>query len=224
MIKAVVFDLDDTLISEKEYIKSGFNEVSCKISSDHDLDSKVVYKVMYSEFEIHSKNVFNRALDRLNIDYNEDYILSLVECYRSHKPNIKFYEDVVACVRTLKEQEIKTGIITDGYGITQKAKLEVLEAYELFDNIIITDELGREFWKPHPKAFELMVEKLNIKFNEMVYIGDNPKKDFYISSIYPIMTIRINREQSLYYNEDYLKGIKEMFTISDINSILNYIA
>ena len=51
MIKAVVFDLDDTLISEREYIRSGFRVVSKYFSNRYDLDESEVYKIMNELFE-----------------------------------------------------------------------------------------------------------------------------------------------------------------------------
>ena len=69
MIKAIVFDLDDTLISERDYIKSGFKYVSKIISDRYKLDNNEVYEVMRELFKESPKNVFNRVLDNFNIKY-----------------------------------------------------------------------------------------------------------------------------------------------------------
>ena len=50
-------------------------------------------------------------------------------------------------------------------GLTDSKKLSEAKR-NYFDEIIITDELGREFWKPHPRAFEIIKCKLNVKFDE----------------------------------------------------------
>ena len=115
---------------------------------------------------------------------------------------------------------IKTGIITDGHAIAQRQKLKAIQAEEYFDEIIVTDELGREYWKPHPKAFELIKGKLNVNFDEMVYVGDNPEKDFYISSIYPIETIRIVRPLSIYSCAAYFKNHQESFSVNNLGILL----
>ena len=210
MIKAVIFDLDDTLISEKEYIKSGYKEIAKYINKIYKIDNiNNIYDKLIGLFNLDSKYVFNRILEYYNIEYNEDQIKKLIKIYRSHIPNIKFYGDVIPFLNKLKSKKIKLGIITDGYIETQRAKLNKLGAFDIFDYIIITEELGKEFWKPNPKAFEIMKEKLNVKFQEMMYIGDNPKKDFYISKIYPIKTIRILRSDAVYKDEPYLENIKE---------------
>ncbi|WP_318753436.1 HAD-IA family hydrolase [Globicatella sp. PHS-GS-PNBC-21-1553] len=59
-----------------------------------------------------------------------------------------------------------------------------LEKY--FDKIIVTDELGRAYWKPHPKSFEIMKAHFGVNYNEMVYVGDNPQKDFFIKKSIPL--------------------------------------
>ncbi len=116
----------------------------------------------------------------------------------------------------LEKSNINIGIITDGYAASQRKKLRAIKAENYFDNIIVTDELGREYWKPNPKAFELMKEKMNIDYREMVYIGDNPQKDFYISHIFPINTVRILRN-GVYSGEDYYKEIKEDIRINNLS-------
>jgi putative hydrolase of the HAD superfamily len=219
MVKAVIFDLDDTLISERQYIDSGYHYIAKLLSNKLNKNEEELYKLL-NELLIESpKNVFNRLFDKLEFCYTNDDILKLVEEYRNHVPAIKFYDDVLPCLEFLKSKGIKVGIITDGYLNTQRRKLNAIKAYDYFDEIIITDEFGREFWKPHPKAFEIMQERLNVEFNEMIYVGDNPEKDFYIGSILPIKTVRIIRKQSIYINTSYYMNIKEHFTIYSLTDL-----
>lgn len=223
MIKAVVFDLDDTLISEYEYIQSGYKHISEIISEKSNIDKDKIYTDLITLFDSNSKKVFNQLLDNYKIEYNTDEINTLVNEYRSHIPNIKLYDDVLLCIKELKEQNIKIGLITDGYAVAQKNKISSLEIDYLFDYIIVTDDYGRDFWKPSPKPFELMQENMSVNFNEMVYIGDNPEKDFYIQSIHPIHTIRINRPLSIYKNSQYLSDYKEHMAINSLDELFEYI-
>lgn len=208
MIKAVVFDLDDTLISEKQYVKSGFREVSKFISNKYNLNQEEVFNIMLQIFEESSKDVFNRVLNNFRIEYAKEEILCLIKIYREHIPEIEFFGDVIPTLNKLRSKGIKIGIITDGYKETQSRKLEVLKCYELFDEIIMTDELGREFWKPHEKAYRLIAEKLGVNLNEMIYIGDNISKDFISANKLRIMSVCINRHYGIYknieVNEEYL--------------------
>lgn len=200
MIKAVVFDLDDTLISEKEYIRSGFKVVAKKIAVEHNLNENDVYELMYETFNEDSKNVFNRVLDKLCIQYEIDYIKELINCYREHMPDIKLYDDAKYIIETLHQKGIKLGMITDGYKITQRNKLKVLDIDNYFEYIVVTDELGREFWKPHSKPYEIIKNKLNLDYENMVYVGDNVSKDFVTANKLGMSTVFINREDGVYSN------------------------
>lgn len=220
MVKVVVFDLDDTLISEKEYIRSGYLHVAGIIEDRFAMDKKQVFDELMSLFNVSPLNVFNRLYDKYQIKYSKEMILDLVKEYRGHFPDIQFYDDVLPCLSELKRAGIKVGIITDGYAIAQRKKLKAIQANEYFDEIIVTDELGRDYWKPHPKAFELMKEKFRVNFDEMIYVGDNPEKDFYISKTYPIKTVRIIRD-GVHSDKNYFRDIKEDIKIISLKDIKN---
>ena len=220
MVKVVVFDLDDTLISEKEYIKSGYLHIAGIIEDRFAMDKKQVFDELMSLFKVSPLNVFNRFCDMYQIEYSKEMILDLVKEYRGHFPDIQFYDDVLPCLSELKRAGIKVGIITDGYAIAQRKKLKAIQANEYFDEIIVTDELGRDYWKPHPKAFELMKEKFRVNFDEMIYVGDNPEKDFYISKTYPIKTVRIIRD-GVHSDKNYFRDIKEDIKIISLKDIKN---
>lgn len=222
MINAVIFDLDDTLILERDYIKSGYEAVAKKIYTDFGVDEMRLVKLFNSMFKISANNVFNRALDTLQIKYGEDYIRKLIYEYRNHWPKLQLTKDSVNLIKYLKEKEYKLGIIADGYKETQQKKLEVLNVKQLFHHIILTDELGREYWKPHEKSYLLMKDKLKVEFNEMVYIGDNVQKDFITAKKLGIKTIQVKRENCIYGNvigsEEYLPDI----VISDLCEVITY--
>lgn len=222
MVKAVIFDLDDTLISEMEYIKSGYKRVAEVLEQKYGLPHEACYNDLLSLFDDNSKEVFNRILTRYEIDYTPEVILEIINEYRQHYPNITYFKDVKPCLQKLKDCEVLTGIITDGYAIGQRQKLSALNAELLFDEIVVTDELGRDYWKPHPKAYELISERLNVPFDQMIYVGDNPEKDFYISSIYPIRTIRIHR-MGVHRNKEYLGNIMEHSSCNDLMEIMKYV-
>ena len=123
-------------------------------------------------------------------------------------------------LRKLKRSGIKVGIITDGYAIAQRQKLKAIQADKYFDEIIITDELGRDYCKPHPKAFEIIKERFEVSYDEMVYVGDNPEKDFHIKTIYPIKVIRIIRQDIIHSAKLYYQSIEEDFRIKSLEDII----
>lgn len=223
MIKAIIFDLDDTLISEKEYIKSGFRAVSKKISCDNNIDFDRVFEKMIKLFEESSNEVFNRVLDSFEIKYTKEKINELIKAYREHIPDINFFDDVIPTITKLKSNGYKIGIITDGYKETQIRKIKKLDCKKWFDEIIITDEIGRDFWKPHEKPYKLMAEKLNLELEEMVYIGDNANKDFITANKLGIMTIFIKRIDAIYKCEDIEKEYLASCSIKNLYELFKLI-
>lgn len=218
MIKAIIFDLDDTLIFEKEYVKSGFWVIAENLKNIINQETNNIFNNLIKLFDINPKNVFNRLFEKYNINYNQKDINYLINIYRNHKPNIRYFPDVAPFLKYIKKNKLNCGIITDGYINTQTQKLKILKAINSFNSIIITDKLGVNYRKPHPLSFELMKKKLKVNFNEMIYVGDNPKKDFYISHIYPIITIRIMRK-GIYHKSKYYKNIKEYHRINQLNEL-----
>lgn len=223
MIKAIVFDLDDTLISEREYIQSGFNVVAKALSEKYELLQQDVFLKLMNLFQESSKNVFNRLLDFYRINYTVEDIKELIAIYRHHLPNISLYEDANLMLNELAKKNLKLGIITDGYQVTQRNKLVALNINSYFDAIIVTDEIGREFWKPHARPYELIKEQLDVEFNEMMYIGDNISKDFVTAKKLGIKTIHIKRDEGIYTDLKYAQEYEADYQISSLEQVINFI-
>ena len=211
MIKAVVFDLDDTLYPEEEYVKSGFHAIADAFN-DEDL-----YERLYSLFKEEKSNVYQRA------GFSEEQCKRCIEIYRSHIPNISLAHETETLLKRLKKRGCKLGIITDGRPEGQRNKIKALGLEEMMDCIIVTDEMGGvEYRKPNPKAFKVMKDVLGMEFDEMIYIGDNPAKDFCIKSVYPITTVQLITE-GIYNNNSYKSGIKPDFQVNKLTAITDYI-
>lgn len=199
-IEVVIFDLDDTLYSEKEYIKSGYKAVSRLLPQINDAEGK-----LWKAFE-ERKCAFDVVLLSEGI-LTEKLRKLCVEEYRSHKPNIHLYDGVAEMLKKLQSQGRKIGIITDGRPEGQRAKIEVLHLEKYVDYIIITDELGGiEYRKPCNKAFQLIREKMEerslqkIPYSKICYVGDNIKKDFIAPDKLGMQTVWFRNKDGLYFD------------------------
>lgn len=217
--KLIVFDIDDTLYDELDYVKSGYNVVSKYIEKKYRVNK--VYERLTKLFQKSSKNVFNRLLDSLNIEYTKEDIIYLVEMYRNHTPNIKLSNDVIKTLKELRNN-YKLAIVSDGNYKTQKLKVDALGLMEYFDKIVLTDKHGKEYWKPNIKSFEMLSNDFKIEFCDIYYVGDNPNKDFYFSK-YGIKTIRYYNKNGIYYNDKYLENIKENYRIDSIKEVIDVV-
>ena len=165
-IQAVIFDLDDTLYSEKSYVRSGFKKIA------------EFFEKPSMEDELW--NVFikgGKPIDEiLKLEGLLDFKEKSLEIYRFQVPDIKLYYGVPELIKRIQKEK-RVGIITDGRPEGQYAKIRALGLN--VDELIITDELGGiEFRKPNEMAFRLMKMKMDVPYEKMVYIGDNIKKDF----------------------------------------------
>ncbi len=172
-LKAVIFDLDDTLYSEKEYVKSGYKAVADILLPEiEDAESK-----LWKLFE-QKKSAIDELLLSEGI-YGDELKQKCLEVYRHHQPNIRLHDGVAEMLMKLRKQSFSLGIVTDGRPEGQRAKIKALDLERYVDHIIVTDELGGvEYRKPNEKAFILMKEQFGVEYSEMCYIGDNCAKDF----------------------------------------------
>lgn len=161
----VVFDLDDTLYNELEYLKSAYKAIAKHLELGN---WKSLYSFMFSLYRC-KENVFNILAKTYNVDIN-----MLIEMYRNHSPEIQLFEGVLDILKNIKANNGKLGIITDGRVKTQLAKIKALGIDGIFDKIIISEALGTE--KPNKANFKA-IESVLFGSN-YYYIADNYKKDF----------------------------------------------
>ncbi len=191
-LKAVVFDMDDTLYGEKEYVRSGYRQIAAILPQVQNAEKK-----LWKFFE-EKKPAIDELLNTEGID-SEETKLECIKTYRFQKPEIHLYDGVKEMIQELKRKGIKIGLITDGRPEGQRAKIEALGLEELVDEIIVTDEFGgAEFRKPNPLAFETMKERLDVEYSEMCYVGDNINKDFIAPQKLGMHTIWFKNQDGLY--------------------------
>ncbi|MHC4437773.1 MAG: HAD family hydrolase [Planctomycetota bacterium] len=199
MITTVVFDLDDTLYDEIEYCESGFRAAAEFLAERPETPSaKCIFNAFWKQFTgSNRKNTFNAALDDLEISYDDKLIDELVNVYRNHIPTIKLPQDSQDVLSKLRAK-YTLALITDGFLPAQQLKIKSLGIEKFFKCIVYTEQLGREFWKPSPAGFEKIIKTLNVKPENMVYIGDNEKKDFIAPNKLGFFTVQLIRPARLH--------------------------
>ena len=165
-----VFDLDDTLYYEIDFLKSGYRAVAQYL---YPIIKENLYDTM---IDLYRKGVhaFSYIVDK----YNDKNITidELFHIYRFHDPVIKLRPDAFDFLKKLQTQNIPIGLITDGRSITQRNKLKALWIDNYFDDIIISEEFGAE--KPNAKNYEYFSNKYP-DYN-FFFFADNLDKDFIV--------------------------------------------
>lgn len=196
----VVFDLDDTLYNEMDFLKSAYTSIAKR------LDPGGWKALLIKMFSLYRSNldVFNWLTEQYAIN-KED----LVTLYRSHIPEIKPFEGVMELCMKIREKGGRLGILTDGRALTQRNKIHVLGLTDIMDYIGISEEIGAE--KPNPVNFRHV--EAHFKLDMYYYFGDNLKKDFISPNSMGWKTIgiidnglNIHYDQYLYWNETHIPG------------------
>lgn len=163
--KYIIFDLDDTLVYEIDYLESAYLDIAKTIDT---LNYQLLHNNMLSWY--HSKlNVFDLLIE--NYPLQKD--LNLLELYRNHFPTIVLNEGAIEVLEHFRSKGYKLGVITDGRSITQRNKLKSLSIENKFDKIVVSEEFGSS--KPDFRNFNNFVED---GISDYYYIADNPTKDF----------------------------------------------
>ncbi|BAZ12826.1 HAD-superfamily hydrolase, subfamily IA, variant 1 [Calothrix sp. NIES-4071] len=191
MIKVLVFDLDDTLFPEHDFVRSGFQAVANWLEKKYSITNFFV--VAWKLFEQGKRgNIFNLALEEMEV-FEPEIIAELLQVYREHFPKIALHNDAKSAISYFKSKK-ELGIITDGYLRVQQNKVKALGIETDFDWIIYTDFYGRDCWKPSPIPYLKAMELAEATGSECVYVGDNPNKDFVTAKQLDWLTIQICRE------------------------------
>lgn len=204
-MKAIVFDLDDTLYPERRYAFSGFAVVAdlfCDRLGDATRSAAEMVGLFDTE---HRPRVFNELLAQRNLSHDVPLLDRMIEAFRRHHPNIAFHADARSALARLR-RGYQLGLITDGSTVQQSRKVAALDLESRVHEIILTAGLGEGFGKPHPRSFELMSTRLDVPHHECVYVGDNPAKDFAGPNALGWTTVQILRPDGIYRDAPTVAG------------------
>lgn len=221
-VHTLVFDLDDTLFLEAEYALSGISAAERWLENHYGPSS--FGEIARSLFNAGvRRNLFNQTLEQMGWSGSSPVVPKLVAAYREHRPTIRLLDDAQKCLDWARSMKIRLGLITDGYAVSQRMKIAALGLSEYFDSLVLTDEIGRAFWKPHPAAFLKLMGDLQGDPAGFVYIGDNPTKDFAAPKNIGWRTIRIRRERGQYLSTDATIGAEaeeEISLLTDLPGLI----
>ena len=165
----VVFDLDDTLYPEKDYVRSGFRYLGQLVER---LYHKPFDDLLQAAQQAEAGDVLAHALRAAGLP--ESLKEHLVLAYRYHTPTLRLHEHALDLLERCRSRRCPLYLVTDGRSVTQRLKIEALGLRELFDGIYISEEIGRG--KPDPLAFQTIAARGGT--GPWVYVADNPAKDF----------------------------------------------
>lgn len=175
-IKVLIFDLDDTLYDELSFVKSGFLAVAKFLNQKKGLETDTIFKEMIEILDRDGRGfVFDTLLKNHKI-YQKKLVNACLKCYRHHEPKLELNADAKRALKRFNQLPIY--ILTDGHKIVQLNKIKSLKLESLVKDFYITNRYGIGNNKPSPYCFWLICKRENVLPSEVVYIADNPYKDF----------------------------------------------
>jgi HAD superfamily hydrolase (TIGR02253 family) len=180
VIKAVVFDLDNTLMDFMKMKRRSIEEaipamIDAGLSVTKEEANKVIDEI-YKEKGIEYQQVFDLFLQRVNnkIDYK---ILSagIVAYRRAREAALIPYPHVYSTLNKLLKLGILMGILSDAPVKEAWLRLAYLNFHHIFDSVVTFEDTGKR--KPNAAPFLAMLKKLEVRAEEALMVGDWAERD-----------------------------------------------
>lgn len=178
MIKAILFDLDATLLNRDSSLVSFIEDQYERFSHFVDHVPKQLYIDRFIELDNHGytwkDQVYMQLVDEFNIqNVSADELLN--DYIRNFHHHCNAYPNLLKMLQQLKSQKYKLGIITNGKGQFQMDNIVALGLDKVMDAILISEWEGIK--KPNPEIFHRALQKLKVNAFESIYVGDHPEND-----------------------------------------------
>lgn len=180
MIKAIIFDLDNTLM---DFMKMKGRAIDAAITAMIDAglkiskeEAKAKIDVIYKEKGIEFQKVFDILLEEVLKDVDYKVLAAGVVAYRkAREAELTPYPHVYPTLIQLAKMGLKLGILSDAPSKEAWLRLAYLNFHHIFDAIVTFDETGER--KPSPVPFKAILKKLNVEPEESLMVGDWAERD-----------------------------------------------
>ncbi|MGD1003088.1 MAG: HAD family hydrolase [Minisyncoccia bacterium] len=187
----LIFDLDDTLYDENAFVKSGFKAVARYVSGVTGISEKKLYLRELRLLALYGRGkIFNTLLEEHSVLTHKN-VRKCLSIYRKHRPNIALYPGVRDLLKELSCYS-RLYLVTEGNTLVQTAKIRALGIRHFFNKIYITNRYGPKAAKPALYCFEKIKRLEKCNWSDVVYIGDDPNKDFVALNRVGACTVRVH--------------------------------
>jgi putative hydrolase of the HAD superfamily len=194
-LRAIGFDLDNTLFDQGQHMRSFFREAAPRIADRSGVPSSRAENELLRVWKhrtSHFPRLFNEVLESLGID-DQVLVRELVALYHDHRATLSTFAGVPEMLVRLRGR-FSLFLITDGNSAMQRMKIESLDLMAAFDEVVLTGDFGKEWAKPAPHAFRRVMDRFGGDSSQYVYVGDNPVCDFYPARQLGMRTVRVLTE------------------------------
>lgn len=219
--KAILFDLDDTLLNRDRAVIEMFLIIlkKCYGNVDDKIKKQMLQSFIGYDKAAYGCNDKTKVFDSLFDEFPPKYRIpsqDIQDFWNNHFPYcFSIHENTISLINTIKKY-VKVAIVTNGSTERQKAKIVNTGLNNYFDIIIISEEVGLS--KPDKRIIELALRELNVKSEEALLVGDDLVKD--------ISGCQNANVRGIWYNPHNKKNETDIMPYAEIRSldeILSYI-
>lgn len=216
-IHAVIFDLDNVLYDERDYLRAVYHNIAAFLSRHYSIDKQEIYHRLTKECKLKTtmySYLFNDLLDSLGID--QMVLPNLLRIYADTKTRLRLRTSAEMMLSSLKKRNVKLGLLTNGIAEAQANKVKLLGIEEYFDAIVYASQLGEA--KPNQGVYTVILRELDTEPRYTLCIGDNPYTDFLGAKKLGMPTVRLlmGEFRNLRLAEEYeadktVRTLKELY-------------
>jgi putative hydrolase of the HAD superfamily len=185
----VAFDLDDTLYPEETFVSSGFRAVAGALHERWEISEDEAFQAMWASLERRGRGTqLDDVVDAFGLRGRQS-VADLIKVYRHHRPSISLPPESKETLERLRPRPLY--VVTDGHKVVQQNKIEALGLPRLLTHAYITHRYGIHNAKPAVRVFELMMRRERRSTEDIVYVGDDPSKDFVGLRPLGVHTVRV---------------------------------
>ncbi len=192
MIKAIIFDLDNTLIDFMRLKKSSIDAavtamISAGLKMSKDEATKALFE-LYNTYGIEYQEIFQRFLEKTNKAVDYRILAAGIVAYRKLQSGLlEPYPKVMHTLMKLKEKGLKLAILSDAPRLKAWIRLTEMRLADFFDVVIAFEDTGKT--KPSREPFIKVLKELGMGAGECVMVGDWPERDVRGAKAAGIMTV-----------------------------------
>jgi putative hydrolase of the HAD superfamily len=221
VIETILFDLDDTLVAEIEWARTGWHLVAEHLAASTGRERAELERLMAGFFASDPHRVFDQLAGEVGLD--EESVAACISLYRSSPRALTLLEDADAALEYAAARH-RTGIVTDGLELTQRTKVDGAGLRSRVEVIVYTDALGPAAGKPNPSGFREALRQLQMPAPSAVYVADNAAKDFVGPRALGMRTVQVKRAGGVYEGAEAPPGGEPDVAVSSLSELPGVVA